>query len=312
MSESRVPGGERDDPLLRAVAKHWDEIQRLADEQQRERLRGLVDGTAEPDPAEARAALAEELLDLLPPGHPVIQVLRAGVAFRRGTATGTLSSDGLGLGQPAGVLGWRTVAAVPSGTRTGEGTIPVTIYLADEQIHAEVERAVERLLATAGLRIRERDDPVLGSWFRRMVAGAQQGLGSPAGREATLIAEHALDSRLILTQDADVTARLMQNLPPLLGALQPTKDAMLRVGALLIVKVDWTVNVFQLTAAQQARLDHHPQLATSPHEIAAVLNLIPEEDAVGGNYPVVDGQARKIDPPRADGQARLRGPGPAA
>lgn len=312
MTASRVPGGERDDPLLRAVAEHWDEIQRLADEQQRERLRGLVNGTAEPDPAEARAALADELLDLLPPGHPVIQVLRARVAFRRGTATGTLSSDDLGPVQPADVLGWTTVAARPSGTRTGAATIPVTIYLADEHIHAEVERAVERLLATAGLRIQDRETPVLGSWFRRMVAGAQQGLRSPAGREATLTVGHALDSRLILAQDADVTARLMQNLPPVLGALQPTKDAMLRVGALLIVKMDWTVNVFQLTAAQQALLDHHPQLATSPNEIAAVLNLIPEEDPAGGSYPVEDGQARKIDPPRAAGQSRLRGPGPAA
>ena len=312
MTASRVPGGERDDPLLRAVAEHWDEIQRLADEQQRERLRGLVDGTAEPDPAEARAALADELLDLLPPDHPVIRVLRAGVAFRRGAAAGTFSSDDPGPGQVNGVLGRLTGADVPSRTRIGNGTIPVTIYLADEHIHAEVEKAVETLLATAGLRIQDREDPVKGSWFRRMVAGAQQGLRSPAGREATLIAEHAFDSRMILPQDADVTARLMQNLPPLLGALQPTKDAMLRVGALLIVKVDWTVNVFQLTAAQQARLDHHPQLATSPREIAAVLNLIPEEDAMGGSYPVEDGQARKLDPPRAAGQSRLRGPGPAA
>jgi hypothetical protein len=39
------------------------------------------------------------------------------------------------------------------------------------------------------------------------------------------------------------------------------------------VKVDWVVNVFQLTAAQQVLLDHRPQLATSPHEIIACLNL---------------------------------------
>lgn len=52
-----------------------------------------------------------------------------------------------------------------------------------------------------------------------------------------------------------------------------TKDAVLRVGALLVVKVDWTVQVFQLTAAQQALLDHQPQLATRPHEIIAVLQL---------------------------------------
>ena len=46
-------------------------------------------------------------------------------------------------------------------------------------------------------------------------------------------------------------------------------------GTLLIVKVDWVVNVFQLTAAQQAKLDHQPQLALSPHEIVAALDLTP-------------------------------------
>lgn len=42
-------------------------------------------------------------------------------------------------------------------------TMPVTIYLSDGEIYAEVENAVECLLATAGLRIEDRDDPVVGS-----------------------------------------------------------------------------------------------------------------------------------------------------
>jgi len=51
------------------------------------------------------------------------------------------------------------------------------------------------------------------------------------------------------------------------------KDAVVRAGALLIVKVDWVVQVHQLTAAQQAILDHRPQLAASPKEIISVLQL---------------------------------------
>ncbi len=47
----------------------------------------------------------------------------------------------------------------------------------------------------------------------------------------------------------------------------------MRAGALLIVKVDWEVQVHQLTAAQQARLDHRPQLAASPREIIGALQL---------------------------------------
>jgi len=101
-------------------------------------------------------------------------------------------------------------------------------------------------------------------------------------QEAALTGVHAADSRLVLAQDAEVTARLLQNLGPVIGSLQPTKDAVLRVGALLIVKVDWAVSVFQLTAAQQARLDHHPKLASTPHEIVEALQLVSKETAIEG------------------------------
>ena len=73
MTDPEQPG----DPVLRAVAASWDDIQRHADPRQRKRLAALVAGMAEPDADEARAALADELLDILPPGHPVSQLLRA-------------------------------------------------------------------------------------------------------------------------------------------------------------------------------------------------------------------------------------------
>jgi hypothetical protein len=77
-------------------------------------------------------------------------------------------------------------------------------------------------------------------------------------------AVHAVDSHLVLRRDAQTTALLLQNLGPVLTSLQPTRDAVLRIGALLVVKVDWAVQIFQLTAAQQAVLHHKPQLAMRP------------------------------------------------
>lgn len=47
----------------------------------------------------------------------------------------------------------------------------------------------------------------------------------------------------------------------------------MRVGALHVVKLDWTVQIFQLTAAQQAVLDHQPDLAMKPQEILTALRL---------------------------------------
>jgi hypothetical protein len=152
-------------------------------------------------------------------------------------------------------------------------TVPITIYLSDEPAHGQVQAAVEALLVTAGLRIEARDEPVLGSWFRRMRAVPRRVASSPLARDLAATAAHAAESRIALAQDAAVTATMLQNLGPLLTALQPTKDAAIRVGALLIIKVDWIVGVHQLTAAQQLELDHRPGLATSPHDIIAALEL---------------------------------------
>jgi hypothetical protein len=163
-------------------------------------------------------------------------------------------------------------------------TVPITIYLSHEETHGQVQSAIEVLLASAGLQIESRDDPIIGSWFRRMRATVKEAAHSPAAREATLTAAHMADTRLVLAHDATVTATLLQNLGPVLGALQPTKDAVIRTGALLIVKTDWSVLVFQLTAAQQAILDHRPQLVRSPHEIITALNLTPE-DIESGEHP---------------------------
>jgi len=149
-------------------------------------------------------------------------------------------------------------------TVVAAGIIRVSIYLADEGIHDSVETAVEQWLATANVSIDRRDRPVIGSWFRRIEARVKTAAKTPAGREA----------RPTGARDASVTAILLQNVGPVLQALQPTKDAVVRAGALLIVKVDWAVHVYQLTAVQQTILDHHrPLLAASPAEIIAALQL---------------------------------------
>ena len=175
--------------------------------------------------------------------------------------------------EPVIVVGATRMPDAAAKAQPGSSTVPISIYLADDVDHEQVEAAVDDLAAAADLHIETRDDPVIGSWFRRMRATFKETVQTPAGREAVLTATHAADSRLILAQDAQVTAMMLQNLGPVLASLQPTRDAVLRIGALLIVKVDWVVQVIQLTAAQQAVLDHRPELATKPHEIVAALRL---------------------------------------
>ncbi len=172
-----------------------------------------------------------------------------------------------------GSLDWGSRPVELSWHLADSADLPVSIYIADETIHENVETAIEHWLTAAGLDIAEWGEPVIGSWFRALRAAAKQAVNSGVVQDATLTAVHAADTRLVLYQDAQTTALLLQNLGPVITALQPTKDAVIRAGALLIVKVDWQIQVFQLTAAQQAVLDHRPRLASSPYEIIQALQL---------------------------------------
>lgn len=142
--------------------------------------------------------------------------------------------------------------------------VTVSIYLSDDGGHEQVEAAVIDLLEQAGSQVVRRDPPVPGSWFRRLFA-------SRTAKEVGEVAAHALDSRLVLSQDAQRTAKMLENLGPLVASLQTTKKAVICVGALLIVKFDDQLSVHQLTASQQLRLNHQPRLLRSPTNILTEL-----------------------------------------
>jgi len=127
-----------EDPLLRALAEYWDEIQDLADEQQRERLRELVAGDAEPDPLDARAQLADVLLDVLPPEHPVVALLRPGIMYKSGggVATAEVAESLLRLRR-------LVLRDYPAGSAGPPAAWPVTSHPADL---AEFDRQVQTRL----------------------------------------------------------------------------------------------------------------------------------------------------------------------
>jgi hypothetical protein len=86
---------EPEDPLLRALARFWDDIEGLAGDEQRESLRQIVAGIADPDPVNARAAVADLLLDMLPPDHPVVPLLRDAMLVYDAGASVTATAENL-------------------------------------------------------------------------------------------------------------------------------------------------------------------------------------------------------------------------
>lgn len=119
-------GEDPADPLLRAVAEYWDDIFRRADEQQAARLRAIVDGTAEPDSIEARAMLADELLRLLPPDHPVRRAMQRTIMYS------TLDPDP--GSRVAGAFRWLRTQA--RGGEPGDGATELDEF--DRQVQARL------------------------------------------------------------------------------------------------------------------------------------------------------------------------------
>ncbi|OLR90195.1 hypothetical protein [Actinokineospora bangkokensis] len=173
----------------------------------------------------------------------------------------------------------------PALRRDHPGEVEVSVYLDSAEGHERVEAAVEGFLAHYGARVSSREDPVLGSWFRRMGARLRVAAGSELGLEARLALEQKLQQ-----QNAANAAALMQNLGPLLTAIQAQREAVIRLGPVLVVKVEDQVVVHQLTTQQQLALDHRPGLLKAPRDVlAAITDPAPVPELERPAPPVIGG-----------------------
>ena len=167
-------------------------------------------------------------------------------------------------------------ALAPLRTALGEIRIPppppdkipaftVSIYLSDDKNHRQVEAAVEEVLKRAGLYIYDREIPLAGSWFRRMYARLPEDATDPSPPRPGATA--------LYQATAGQEATLMANLGPLIASLTSTRDAVVRLGPVLIVKANGLLSVNQLTPAQQELLNQRPDLIAAPGEILTTLRL---------------------------------------
>lgn len=227
--------------------------------------------------AGALAHLVERLLEREPTNRPTATEALTMLATQgtKGEVVRYVGPDARESAAPmaASVSGTDSPEWLDTITDLGESptTIPITLYLSESAGHEHVEAAVDELLWRAGIEVDERDDPIIGSWFRRLVGRLRTAVTSPAGRQVTDTAVHAAETRLVHAQDAEVTAKLMQNLGPLIQSLEPYDNAVVRVGALLVMRFEGALAIHQLTPVQQLELDRNPALARSPLDILDML-----------------------------------------
>jgi hypothetical protein len=144
--------------------------------------------------------------------------------------------------------------------RVPGGEIAIQVYLADEAAARAVEDSLVAALSEAGITIGYRAGPVKGSWyraFRGMIARA-------ASSQTAAEARRAIEIQLLDRFQAGIDGVTGDAVAKLITALGDTSGAVIQVGSVLLVKVEDTIVVRQLTQRELAHWQKNPGLFKDP------------------------------------------------
>jgi hypothetical protein len=168
---------------------------------------------------------------------------------------------------------------IPPAPRLVPPDVLVSVYLSNAVLHQRVEAAVDEALYWSRLEIYRREDPLTAgqSWYRRMIARPPAVSGRAAGPPGAG------------PRQEETVRRLMANLNPLLTGLSAERDAVVRLGPVLVVKDNGPLSIVQLTPGQEDLLRTRPALTATPAGILMALGLRPYDDMDGTEPPSGEG-----------------------
>ncbi|MEV1167372.1 helix-turn-helix transcriptional regulator [Nonomuraea sp. NPDC049784] len=161
------------------------------------------------------------------------------------------------------------------------GTGPVTIYLNDSDPNRElaasrdVERAVRAWLKTQGAEIIYEGNPVVGSWWKALVARVKNPTEEDVNNGVKFAARTA-SLYGIDTRQAEVDKMQAEAFAAVMQALENVESAVIHSGTLLVVKHAGQVVRRELSQLDVENLRRHPILTTRPSSILQELQELAE------------------------------------
>lgn len=146
----------------------------------------------------------------------------------------------------------------------------ISIFLEDARDAEVIEAAVRATAEQLGLDIVTDAPPVLGSWFKRILARGRAELTEEKFSAAIQSAVRALELEQVEKRQAQVNATNIDAIAGLIDKLANTPAAVVQIGSLILIKTSDRTVVRELTRFEQATLRDNPILLTSPEAAAAV------------------------------------------
>jgi hypothetical protein len=161
---------------------------------------------------------------------------------------------------------------------------PVTIYLSDEANHEAVESVIKEWLEAQGLEIIYRGKPVIGSFWRPLLARMKKE-GEEHLEDGVNIVGRAAGLYGLDTRQADVNQKEAEAFAKVMEALAGIESAVIHHGTLLVVKHAGTVVRRELSQLEVEALRQRPVLTARPDTILSELQRLTEENEEKPSFP---------------------------
>jgi hypothetical protein len=143
----------------------------------------------------------------------------------------------------------------------------VQIFLTNSDPGPAVEEAVRAVLLMSGVEDIRQEQLAIHSWYQSLTGLLKRAVDSDAAAEA----RRAVELQVLDRFQAGIDGITGDAVAKLITALNQTNGAVIQVGSVLLVKVDETIVVRQLTSREMAHWQHNPGLFKDPATALAEL-----------------------------------------
>jgi len=134
-----------------------------------------------------------------------------------------------------------------------------------------LKAALDALLREFGIEVAAEDPPVLGSWFQRFWVRLRDSDAADGLQKRLSKVEQAVELHHIGKAQAEIDRNKSEAVAVLLGAVRDEKEAVIRLGSLVIVKWSGSVTVWTISETQAAELDSQGDLIGKPAQVLSYL-----------------------------------------
>jgi hypothetical protein len=157
--------------------------------------------------------------------------------------------------------------------------IPIYVYV-DTQASDTVEQvddAVEEIIADYDLESLAETPGSWGSWFKKWIVRSKDAVTSQQARDNFSRVERALEMQTLHVPQSYIDSAQSDGVAKLIAALSNTQNALIQIGSVLLIKVDGTPIVRNLTQVELAHLERNKILYKSPKDALEELSQIADD-----------------------------------